>query len=271
MATAQADKIATFRALHERGCFPLPNPWDAGSARYLQALGFEAVATTSSGFAATLAKLDYQITLEEALAHLEVVCAATDIPVNADFEGGFAVEPEGVATNVAKAVGTGVAGLSIEDRAEAGASSPLIELPLSVERIAAARAGIDGTGLKAVLTARCEAYLVGQPDLKSTIARLQAYAAAGADCLFAPGLKTDEDIRTVCAELAPLPVNVIAMDYGWTTGHLAELGVRRISIGGALARKAFAGAMTAAKAWLDTGAMDGLTAQPPLSFAEAFR
>ena len=172
----QAQKIAAFRALHERGCFLLPNPWDAGSARYLQALGFKALASTSAGFAWTMGRNDYGLKVDEVVDHLAALCRVTDIPLNADFEGGFAVEPEGVAANVKKAVAAGVAGLSIEDRAEAGAAEPLLDFALSVERIRAARAGIDQTGTGAVLTARCESYLVGLNDVTLTIERLVAYA-----------------------------------------------------------------------------------------------
>ena len=268
--TTQADKIAAFRALHARGCFALPNPWDAGSARYLQALGFQALASTSAGFAWSTGRLDYQLTVEDVLGHLTSLCAASDMPVNADFEGGFAVESDGVAANVRRAIQTGIAGLSIEDRAGPGAAHPLLDPSLAVERIRAARAAIDAGGTDAVLTARCEAYLVGQTELAHTIARLIAYAEAGADCLYAPGLAADDDIRAVVQAVAPLPVNVLVFDYRWTTAHLAGLGVRRISLGGALARKAYAEAMTTAKAWLDSGALTGLSADLPLPFAEVF-
>lgn len=270
MAVAQADKIAAFRALHQAGCFALPNPWDAGSARYLQALGFKALASTSAGFAFSLAKLDYQLTLDLVLGHLAALAAASDLPLNADFEGGFAVEPEGVADNVKRAVAAGVAGLSIEDRSEAGAADPLLDPGLAKDRIRAARHAIDETGMGAVLTARCEGYLVGRAELGATIDRLVAYAEAGADCLYAPGLVTDADIRTLVKAVAPLPVNVLAFDYGWTTDHLAGLGVRRVSVGHQLARKAYAEAMTAAKTWLDTGALAGLDAGLPIPFGQVF-
>ena len=270
MATSQADKVAAFRALHETGCFALPNPWDAGSARYLQALGFKALASTSAGFAWSLGKMDYQHTVEDVLGHLSSLCAATDLPVNADFEGGFAIAPEEVAANVTRAVAVGLAGLSIEDRSAAGSARPLLELELAVERIRAARAAIDATGTGVVLTARCEGYLVGEGTLAPTIARLEAFAEAGADCLYAPGLTKDDDIRAVVAAVAPLPVNVLAFDYGWTTQHLADLGVRRVSLGGALARKAYAEAMHAAKSWLDTGALSTVAAQPPMPFGAVF-
>lgn len=268
--TTQADKIKAFRALHETGCFALPNPWDAGSARYLQALGFKALASTSAGFAWSTGRMDYQLSVDEVLAHLAALCTASDLPVNADFEGGFAVEPEGVATHVTRAVAAGVAGLSIEDRSAAGAAEPLLDFGLAVERIRAARAAIDATGLDVVLTARCEGYLVGRRDLAGTIERLAAFAEAGADCLFAPGIVADEDIKAVVMGVAPKPVNVIAFDYGWSTEHLAGLGVRRISLGGGLARKAYAAAMNAAKVWLDTGSLAEMGADLPIPFAKVF-
>jgi len=270
MTTSQADKTAAFRHLHEAGCFVLPNPWDAGSARYLEALGFRALASTSAGFAWSTGRRDYQLTLEAVLDHLSSLCTASDLPVSADFEGGFAIEPEGVFANVTRAIMTGVAGLSIEDRSAPGSDRPLLDLDLASERIRAARAAIDVHSKGAVLTARCEGYLVGQSDLEPTITRLCAYAEAGADCLYAPGLVRDEDIRAVVDAVAPHPVNVLAMDYTWTTKRLAELGVRRISLGGGLARKAYAEAMNAAKAWLDTGALDAIAATPPIPFPKVF-
>ncbi len=268
--TTQNDKTAAFRKLHESGCFALPNPWDAGSARYLQALGFKALASTSAGFAWTTGRLDYQLTVDDVIDHLAALCAASDLPVNADFEGGFAVEPEGVAANITRAVQAGVAGLSIEDRAEPGVPFPLLETGLAVARIKAARAAIDATGTGVVLTARCEAFLVGQSDLDLVIQRLTAFAEAGADCLYAPGLVKDADIAAVVKAVAPLPVNVLAFDYDWTTQHLADLGVRRVSLGGALAKKAYAEAMNAAKAWLDTGALSGMGAGLPIPFPKVF-
>jgi len=267
---SQADKISTFRALHQAGGFALPNPWDVGSARYLQALGFKALASTSAGFAWSTGRMDYQLSLEDVLGHLRTLCASTDVPVNADFEGGFAIDPEGVAANVTRDVGAGVAGLSIEDRSAAGDSDPLLEFGLSIERIRGARAAIDATGLDVVLTARCEAYLVGQDQLQPTIRRLVAYAEAGADCLYAPGLKSKGDIRAVVAALAPRPVNLLAVDFAWSMDDLAALGVRRISLGGALARKAYASAMDAAKTWLDSGSLSALNANLPLPFKDAF-
>lgn len=269
--TTQADKIAAFRALHDGGCFQMPNPWDVGSARYLQALGFRALASTSAGFAWSMGRLDYGLQVDEVVAHLHELTRAVDLPVNADFEGGFAVAPDGVAINVTRAVKEGgVAGLSIEDRSAPGSTEPLLEFELSVARIAAARAAIDATGLDVVLTARCEALLLGLTDLDAVIARLKAYSEAGADCLFAPGLKTDADVRAVCAAIAPKPCNVIAQP-GWTAAHMAALGVRRISVGGRLAGAAYGAAMQVAKDWLDGGTLDRVSAMtPPIPFATAF-
>lgn len=265
--TPQADKIAAFRALHTEGCFLLPNPWDAGSARYLQALGFKALASTSAGFAWSMGRNDYGLQVDEVVAHLAALCAATDIPVNADFEGGFAVEPEGVAANVMKAAEAGVAGLSIEDRASAGSGEPLIDLSLAAERIRAAAQALRPTGV--LLTARYEGFLLGRTDVSEAIARLTAYAEAGAECLFAPGLRTDADIRAVVAAVAPLPVNVISWEPGWTPSHLEALGVRRVSIGGALARTAYGAAMSAAKAWLDGAPLAAVA--PPIPMGEVFK
>ena len=267
----QAQKIAAFRALHERGCFQMPNPWDVGSARYLEVLGFKALASTSAGFAWSMGRLDYGLKVDEVVAHLALLTAAVELPVNADFEGGFAVEPEGVAANVTRAVVEGgVAGLSIEDRAEPGASPPLLDFDLSVARIKAARAAIDATGTGVLLTARCEGLLIGMTDLSEIIQRLKAYAEAGADCLFAPGLKHDEQVREVCAALAPKPINVIAQ-RGWTADHMASLGVRRISVGGTLAFAAYGGATQVAKAWLDGGTIDGAAElAPPMPFPKVF-
>lgn len=269
--TTQADKIAAFRALHERGCFQMPNPWDVGSARYLQALGFKALASTSAGLAWSMGRLDYGLEVDEVVAHLAQVTRAVDLPVNADFEGGFAIEPEGVALNVTRAVKEGgVAGLSIEDRSAPGAADPLLDFGLSVARIRAARRAIDATGLEVVLTARCEALLLGLTDLEAVIARLRAYSEAGADCLFAPGLKSDDDVRAVCSALAPKPCNVIAQP-GWTAAHMASLGVRRISVGGRLAGAAYGAAMQVAKEWLDGGTLDRVSQlAPPIPFTAAF-
>jgi 2-methylisocitrate lyase-like PEP mutase family enzyme len=234
MPTA-AEKRATFRKLHEDGFFVLPNPWDVGSALHLQRLGFKALASTSSGFANTLGRPDYGVTRDELLGHLAEVSAAIDIPFNADFEGGYAVEPEGVAANVRLAIETGVAGLSIEDRVISGEPG-LLDLDLAIARIKAARAEIDRDGSGVVLVGRCEGYLVGQADLKKTIARLEAYADAGADCLYPPGPREADDIAAIVKALAPKPINILLRGpSGPSPPALRDLGVRRVSTGGALA------------------------------------
>ena len=247
--TTVAEKRAAFRRLHESGFFVLPNPWDLGSALHLQTMGFKALASTSSGFALTLGRPDYGIERDELLDHLRSLAGAIDLPFNADFEGGYAVEPEGVAANVRLAVETGVAGLSIEDRV-VGGDPGLLELGLAVERMKAARAAIDQDASGVVLVGRCEGYLVGQPDLAATIARLQAYGEAGADCLYAPGPRTKEDIAVIVKAVAPIPVNVLLRDPGPTLAELADLGVRRASTGGALAFTAWRAFTEAAKALL---------------------
>ena len=202
------DRIRAFRALHQSGCFVIPNPWDVGSARILAQLGFSALATTSSGFAWTLGRADNHVTLDQVLAHLRAMTASVDIPFNADFEGGFAVEPADVAVNVTAATATGIAGLSIEDSTGDDAN-PLFEFALAVERVRAARQAIDASGTGVLLTGRSEGFVAGRPDLKETIRRLTAYAEAGAECLFAPGLRTMEEIRAVVSAVAPRPVNVL--------------------------------------------------------------
>jgi methylisocitrate lyase len=247
--TTVAEKRAAFRRLHESGFFVLPNPWDLGSALHLQTMGFKALASTSSGFALTLGRPDYGIERDELLDHLRSLAGAIDLPFNADFEGGYAVEPEGVDANVRLAVETGVAGLSIEDRV-VGGDPGLLELGLAVERMKAARAAIDQDASGVVLVGRCEGYLVGQPDLAATIARLQAYGEAGADCLYAPGPRTKEDIAVIVKAVAPIPVNVLLRDPGPTLAELADLGVRRASTGGALAFTAWRAFTEAAKALL---------------------
>ena len=240
-----ADKRRSFRELHAAGCFVIPNPWDAGSARYLQSLGFKALATTSSGFAWSQARADNGVERDTVLAHLAAMVASTDLPVNADFESGFARDAAGVAQSVRLAVETGVAGLSIED--STGDTAPLYDLEVAVERMRAARGAIDKAGGDTLLVGRAEGFLVGRPDLGETIARLTAYANAGADCLYAPGIRTREDIRAVVAAVAPKPVNLL---IGWpsdmTVADVAALGVRRISVGGALARSAWGGFMRTA-------------------------
>lgn len=235
MTTDLATRRAQFRKLHEGGCFLLPNPWDIGSAVRLQRLGFEALATSSSAAAWAIGKEDYQITLEDALAHLELICGATDLPVNADFETGFATAPEGVAANVGRAIATGIAGLSIEDRAAGG----LRDHTLAVECVAAARAAIDASGEDVMLIARTEGYLVGQPDAKQATDRLLAFAEAGADCLYAPGVTDMALIADMVRAVAPLPLNALPMNPAMTPAALAAIGVRRISVGGWLASEAW--------------------------------
>ena len=254
-----ADRRRTFRELHVAGCFVIPNPWDPGTARYLQSLGFKALATTSSGFAWSRGRPDNGITRDAALAHLRDMVAATDLPINADFEGGFAQDAAGVAESVRLAVETGVAGLSIED-STGNPAAPLYELPLAVERMRAARRAIDQAGGDTLLVGRAECFLVGRPDLAETIARLKAYSDAGADCLYAPGIRTREQITAVVAAVAPKPVNLlIGSASDLTVAAVAALGVRRVSVGGALARSAWGGFMRAAKLIADEGRFDGFT------------
>lgn len=235
-----------FRQLHHSGCFVIPNPWDVGSARLLAQLGFPALATTSSGFAWSLGRVDHGVSLEETLAHLRSIVAAVDVPVNADFEGGFATEPAAVGANVAAAAATGVAGLSIED-STGDPLHPLFDFPLAVERIRSARRAIDDSGRDILLTGRSEGFIAGRPDLAETIHRLTAYAEAGADCLYAPGIRSQEEILAVVQAVAPKPVNVLAGSDFATVAQLAGLGVRRISVGGALARAAWTGFLAAAQ------------------------
>jgi 2-methylisocitrate lyase-like PEP mutase family enzyme len=252
MPMTTADKRTIFRKMHESGCFVLPNPWDVGSARALQHLGFKAIASTSAGFAWSIGKADNRVTLEEVLQHLTMLCSAVDLPVNADFEGGFAHEPDKVAANVARAAKTGVAGLSIED-STGDAAKPLYERALAIERIKAARAAIDADKSGVLLVGRCEGFLVGQPDLTMVIDRLTAYADAGADCLYAPGIKTKEQISAVVKAVHPRPVNLLIGAPGLSVAEAAELGVRRISVGGSLARAAWGGLMRASREIAEKG------------------
>jgi 2-methylisocitrate lyase-like PEP mutase family enzyme len=234
-----AEKRATFRELHQGGCFVIPNPWDVGTARYLQGLGFKALASTSAGFAFTLGLPDGAVSREAMLAHFRDIVAATDVPVNADFEGGFADAPEGVAESVRLCVDTGVAGLSIED-STSDPAIPLYDFDLALARVRAARAAIDKASSDVVFTARSEGFIRGRPDLEETIRRLKAYAAAGADCLYAPGIKTPEQIGAVVQAVAPKPVNfLMSTATDLTVDDLTRLGVRRISLGGTLARAAW--------------------------------
>jgi 2-methylisocitrate lyase-like PEP mutase family enzyme len=263
----------TFRRLHESGCFVMPNPWDVGTARYLRSLGFQALATTSSGFAFSrgLPDTDWAVPRDMMLAHIAEIVAAADLPVNADFESGYAHEPEAVAANVRLCVETGVAGLSIED-ATGDKAKPLYELPLAVERIRAARAAIDASGTGVLLTARAECFLVGHPDpLKESIRRLEAYAEAGADVLYAPDLGSMDEIRAVVAAVAPKPVNVlISSDMGLRVADLAEAGVRRISVGSALARAAWGGFMRTAETIAREGSFAGFAQNRPFTEINTF-
>ena len=262
MPTTVADKRATFRKLHEAGCFVIPNPFDVGSAKALQQMGFKALASTSAGFAWTIGKADNHVTVDDVCAHLEALCAAVDLPVNADFEGGFAYEAARVAANVARGVKTGVAGLSIED-STGDPAKPLYDRAHAIERIRAARGAIDAEKSGVLLTGRCEAFLVGQPDLNLVIDRLSAYADAGAECLYAPGIKTQEQIAAVVEAVAPKPVNLLIGPSGLSVAQAADLGVRRISVGGALSRAAWGGFIRAAKRIADNGRFDGFADAAP--------
>lgn len=259
------DRCRIFQGLHESGCFVIPNPWDVGSARLLARLGFPALATTSSGFAWSRGRADNHVTLEETLAHLRSISESVTIPINADFENGFAGEPEAVSANVAAATATGIAGLSIED-STGESSNPLFDFTLSVERITAAHRSIRDSGRGLVLTARSEGFIVGRPDLRETIRRLCAYSDAGADCLYAPGIRSMAEIKAVVTALAPKPVNVLVGSNFATVAELAALGVRRISVGGALARAAWTGLLRSAKEIADYGTFGGLA--NAVSFAE---
>jgi len=260
MPLTTADKCATFRKLHEQGCFVLPNPFDVGTAKALQHLGFRAIASTSAGFAWAIGRADNRVTVEDVCDHLAELCAAVDLPVNADFEGGFAQAPEGVAANVARAIKTGIAGLSIED-STGDKAKPLYERSLAIDRIKAARDAIDRSGV--MLVGRCEAFLWGQSDLNLVIDRLQAYADAGADCLYAPGIKTKEEITAVVKAVHPKPVNLLIGASGLSLREAAELGVRRISVGGSLARMAWAGFMRAAREMAEQGTFTELAGGYP--------
>jgi len=249
------EKRQTFRELHREGCFVIPNPWDVGSARYLEKLGFKAVATTSAGYAWSQGISDNHVSLDEMLRHFETMAAALDVPVNADFEGGFAVDPAGVAANVRRAAATGVAGVSIEDSTGEPAE-PLHEFVLAVERVQAAAEALRGSGV--LLVGRSEGFIASRPDLDETIRRLKAYADAGADCLYAPGITSREQIVAVVQAVAPKPVNVLVRGPVTTLAELESLGVRRISTGGALARTAWTGLMAAAEEMARNGTFAAL-------------
>jgi 2-methylisocitrate lyase-like PEP mutase family enzyme len=264
---SQVEKVAAFHALHAEGCFVMPNPWDVGTAVALEQLGFEALATTSAGHAWSLARPDNGVFRNESLEHLRLIAGAVDVPVSADFEGGFTDEPHGVGVNVKLAAETGIAGLSIEDSTgEAG--EPLYPIDVAVERIRAARQAIDESGTGILLTARSEGFVVGRPDLEETVRRLRAYADAGADCLYAPFISTREQIEAIVTAVAPKPVNLLAMAPFITVAEAAALGVRRISVGGTLARTAWAGFLAAAEEIANDGTFSrfaGLPGNPDLN------
>lgn len=257
-----SDKRAAFREMHHAGCFLLPNPWDAGSARLLERLGYRALATTSAGYAWSQGQADGQLSRDDTLAHMRYMAAMSDLPINADFESGFGLTPEAVFDSVSLALETGVAGLSIED-STGDPAQPVRDKAQAVERLQAARAAIDAGGGDTLLVGRAENYFIGRPDLDDTVERLLAYSQAGADCLYAPGLRTREEIQTVVQAVAPKPVNVL---IGWnselTVEALAELGVRRISVGGALARAAWGGFIDAARRMIEQGRFDGFGGTP---------
>jgi len=251
-------QVAEYRRLHDSGCFVMPNPWDIGSARLLVNLGFRAVATTSAGFAWSVGRRDTEISLEVAVAHLRAISGSVDVPVNADFEDGFAKEPEAVAANVSAAAATGIAGLSIED-STGSKQAPLYEFDLAVERIKAARRAIDQSGTGVLLTGRAEGFIAGRPDIDETIRRLVAYADAGADCLYAPGVRSAADVSAIVRAVTPKPVNVLVGGDYFTFAQLADLGVRRISVGGALARAALTAFLAAAREIAEQGTFSALS------------
>lgn len=260
-----SEQTIRFQELHKSGCFVIPNPWDRGSAMLLARLGFPALATTSAGFAWSMGRPDSGVALEEVVKHLRAITGCVGVPVNADLEGGFAIAPGSVANNVTVACTTGIAGLSIEDAAPAAMreSGPLLDFELSVERIRAARSAIDASGTGVLLTARSEGFIVGRPDLGETIRRLTAYAEAGADCLYGPGIRDAKDIEAVVNAVAPKPVNVLVGSNFTTVEKLAQLGVRRVSVGGALARAAWAGFLSAAREISVRGTFEALSGAVP--------
>ena len=272
---AFSDRRKAFRALHERGCFVIPNPWDVGSARYLQHLGFPALATTSAGFAFSQGLPDSGdeavIARDRSLAFIASITAAVDLPVSADFMSGYGVQAEDVAESVRRCVATGVAGLSIED-ATGDPTSPLYDLPIAVERVRAAREAIDQSGGEVLLTARAECYHVGHPDpFRESVRRLETYGAAGADVLFAPGPQNPAEIRALVEAVAPKPVNLLVVrDIGLRVEEIAALGVRRISVGGALALAAWTGFMRAAEALRSNGSFAGLAGLVPYAEINGF-
>jgi 2-methylisocitrate lyase-like PEP mutase family enzyme len=256
------DRRQEFRRLHSEGCFVIPNPWDVGSARYLQHLGFPALATTSAGFAFSqgLPDSDIAVSRDRSLAHIAEITAAVDLPVNADFASGYGVDPREVSDSITRCVATGVAGLSIED-ATGDPSAPIYDLPIALERVRAARRAIDQSGTDVLLTARAECYLVGHPDaFRESVRRLQAYTQAGADMLFAPGVSKPEEIKALVEAVQPKPFNLLVVrDLGLRVGDIEALGVRRISVGGAFALAAWGGFMRAAQTLRWDGSFAGLT------------
>jgi methylisocitrate lyase len=261
MPIDSAARARAFRRLHESGCFVLPNPWDLGSARALEQLGFRALATTSSGMAWSRGRADHGVALDDMLEHFRDMAESVGVPVNADFEGGFAVDPDDVAAHVSRAAVTGIAGLSIED-STGDPAQPLFDFELAVDRMRAARRAIDASRTGVVLTGRSEGFIAGQPDLAETIRRLTAYAEAGADCVYAPGLRSLSDIAAVVKAVAPKPVNVLVGTDFTTVADLAQLGVRRISVGGALARAAWGGFLAAAREIAESGTFTHLADAP---------
>ena len=269
MPATVAEKRAQFRKLHESGCFVVPNPWDLGSARYLQSLGFKALASTSSGFAWSMGRPDNGVSVDQVVAHLAALANGVDLPINADFESGYAKDLDGLGVNVARAAASGVAGLSIED-STGDKASPLYDLPVAVERIKTARAAIDRVDPQVMLVGRAEGFLVGRPDLAEVIARLKAYSAAGADCLYAPGLRSADDVAAVVKAVAPKPVNVLVGAPTFTQAELAALGVRRISVGGAMARSAWGEFMRVAQDIAKNGSFAGFKSAAPFAELNGF-
>ena len=255
------ERVAAFHRSHASGCFVMPNPWDAGSARALEQLGFQALATTSAGFAWTSGRADNRVTLDQTLEHLRAIANAVTVPVNADFEGGFAVDPQQVGEHVKLAAATGIAGLSIED-SSGDEVQPLYEFDLAVDRVGAARRAIDESDTDIVLTGRSEGFVCGRPDIDETIRRLCAYAEAGADCLYAPRIASIEHIAAIVAAVSPKPVNLLVNAPFITVAEAADLGVRRISVGGTLARTAWAGFLQAAKEIAEEGSFTRFEALP---------
>jgi methylisocitrate lyase len=266
--TEAAERVRRFRRLHESGCFVMPNPWDVGSAHALAGLGFPALATTSAGFAWSQGRRDPHASLDETLAHFRTMAESVPVPINGDFRDGFATAPEEVAAHVALAVKTGIAGVSIED-STGDPSHPLFDLSLAVERIRAARHALDESGTSVLLTGRSEGFVAGRPDLAETIRRLAAYAEAGAECLYAPGIGTREDVEAIVRAVAPRPVNVLVGSDFTTVAEMAAAGARRISVGGALARAAWTGFLQAAREIAERGTFKSLA--PVVTFAEMER